>query len=208
MYPYLLLAKIVRQVGNHDLRLARDAILRRATLLALTGSLGLAGLRRVDSDAVSASRSGEGLVSGVGERDDLARNIGGSVTSSLLAVGGSFALASTAAASSTTTTTTATATTTGGLATTRSTLSALGTLSSGLRLAGKLDGDLAVEDGLAVQLLNGAVGLGGGRDVDKSVADRAGGARVGGDGGGLTARLTCQSRSSKLPIGKVRTYTR
>ena len=73
-------------------------------------------------------------------------------------------------------------------------LAAAGTLSTrsvtlgvGLGGAGKLDGDLALEDGLAVELGNGALGLGGGRESNEGVADGAGGARVGGDGNRLTA---------------------
>lgn len=55
----------------------------------------------------------------------------------------------------------------------------------GLRSAGELDGDLAVKDGLAVELSNGALGLRWGGEGDEGVADGTGGARVGRDGRGL-----------------------
>ena len=83
------------------------------------------------------------------------------------------------------TTATATAAAASRLAALRSGLGALGVLGSRLRLAGKLDRDLAVEDGLAVQLLNSAVGLRGGGDVNEGVANGAVGAGVLGDGDGL-----------------------
>ena len=57
-----------------------------------------------------------------------------------------------------------------------------------LGLASELDGDLAVEDGLAVELGNGALGLRGRGEIDEGVAAGAGGAGVGRDGGGLAAR--------------------
>lgn len=186
---HLLLAKVVRKVGNHDLGLAGDAVLRRATLLAGAVGVGLA----IDGNALLAGGGGKSLVGGLGKRSDLAGNVGGS------AVGGSLGLAvdstlssltllATTAASSTATT--ATATTAGRLATAGSALTTLsGGLGSRLRLAGELDGNLAVKDGLAVQLLDGAVGLGGSGHVNEGVADRAGGARVGGDRGGLTVEL-------------------
>jgi hypothetical protein len=185
VWTYLLLAEIVGKVGDHDLGLAGNAVLGRTTLLAGTVGVGLA----VDSDAVLASGGGQGLVGGLGKRSSLARDVGGGAVGSILALdsalGGLTLLATTAASS---TATTATAATAGGLATTGSALTALGDLSSRLRLAGELDRDLAVKNGLAVQLLDGTVGLGGGGNVNKGVADGAGGARVGGDGGGLTVR--------------------
>lgn len=71
-------------------------------------------------------------------------------------------------------------------------LAAAGTLSAGastlgvgLGCASKLDRDLALEDGLAVKLSNGAFGFGGRGEGHEGVTDRAGGARVGGDGDGL-----------------------
>jgi hypothetical protein len=54
-----------------------------------------------------------------------------------------------------------------------------------LGCAGELDGDLAVEDSLAVELSDGTLGLGGGRESNEGIADRARGAGVGGDGRGL-----------------------
>jgi hypothetical protein len=72
--------------------------------------------------------------------------------------------------------------------------SALGTLDVGtlgllvrLRLAGELDRDLALKDLLAGELSDGTLSLGGGREVDEGVADRAVGARVLRDGNRLTA---------------------
>jgi hypothetical protein len=165
VWTYLLLAEVVGKVGDHDLGLAGDAVLGRTTLLAGAVGVGLA----VDSDAVLASGGGQGLVGGLGQRSSLARDVGGGAVGGILALDGAL----------------------GGLtllATTGSALTALGDLSSRLRLAGELDRDLAVKNGLAVQLLDGTVGLGGGGNVNKGVADGAGGARVGGDGGGLTVR--------------------
>lgn len=73
-----------------------------------------------------------------------------------------------------------------------------------LGCAGKLDGDLAVKDGLAVELGDGTLSLGGGGERDKGVADGTRGARVGGDGRGLAV-----SRVSKSHVlGVERTYTR
>jgi hypothetical protein len=185
VWTYLLLAEVVRKVGDHDLGLAGDAVLGRTTLLAGAVGVGLA----VDSDAVLASGGGQSLVGGLGKRSNLARDVGGGAVGGILALDGALGgltLLATATASSTATT--ATAATAGGLATTGSALTALGDLSSRLRLAGELDGDLAVKNGLTVQLLDGTVGLGGGGNVNKGVADRAGGARVGGDRSGLTVK--------------------
>ena len=101
--------------------------------------------------------------------------------------------ASTASATSTASTSaTATATTrstaAGALATRSLTVGSLGLLTSRLRLASKLNRDLALEDLLAGELLDGALSLAGGREVDESVADGAVGAGVLGDGNRLTAR--------------------
>jgi hypothetical protein len=99
---------------------------------------------------------------------------------------------STSTASSTAATaTTATTSTGGSTATSLASValgSAAGALSVGLGSAGKLDGDLAVEDGLAVELSNGTLGLGWGREGNEGIADGARGARVGGDGRGLAVR--------------------
>lgn len=62
---------------------------------------------------------------------------------------------------------------------------AAGTLSMGLGSAGKLDGDLAVEDGLAVELSDGTLSLGWGREGDEGVSNGTRGTGVGGDGCGL-----------------------
>jgi hypothetical protein len=184
----LLLAQVVRQVGDHDLGLGGDAVLRRATLLARAGSVGLAALLAVDADGALRARLGaQSLVSGLGERSDLAGDVSGATAggrlSTLLAV--LAVLGATAASAGAATATPVAATAAGGLATTRlafGTLTALSGGSSGLRLAGELHRHLAVEDALAVQLVDGALGLGRGRDVDEGVADGTGGAWVGGDG--------------------------
>ena len=67
-----------------------------------------------------------------------------------------------------------------------------------LGLAGELDRDLAVKNGFAVELGDGALGLGGGGEVDKGVADGAGGARVDGDRGGLAVVVGLAGRRSKV----------
>lgn len=59
---------------------------------------------------------------------------------------------------------------------------ALGVLLGG---ASKLDRDLALKDGLAVELSDGTLGLGGGGESHEGVADGARSARVSGDGDGL-----------------------
>lgn len=94
-----------------------------------------------------------------------------------------------------TATTSTSATATARAATTASGLAAAGTLTldgtlgllARLGLAGELDGDLALEDLLAGELSDGALGLAGGREVDEGVTDRAVGARVLRDGNRLTA---------------------
>lgn len=100
---------------------------------------------------------------------------------------------STSAAASTATASTATATTAGGRAATvlgavGALGSAAGTLGMLLRSAGELDRDLALENGLAIQLLDGALGLRGRRQSHEGVANGAVGARVGGDGDGLAGQ--------------------
>ena len=99
---------------------------------------------------------------------------------------------STSATSSATTTATSATASTGG-----ATAAVLGTgalsaatsaLGVSLGSAGQLDGDFAVEDGLAVELSNGALGLGGGGQRNEGIADGALGAGVGGDGRGLAVR--------------------
>lgn len=67
--------------------------------------------------------------------------------------------------------------------------SAASTLGLGLGGASELDGDLALENGLAVQLSNGALGLSWGGESNEGIADGAGGARVSGDGGGLAGNF-------------------
>lgn len=90
-----------------------------------------------------------------------------------------------ATTASTATTTAATTATTGG-ATAASRFGGLGTLLGRLGLASELDGNLAVKDGLAIQLTDGTLSLRGGRDVNKGVTDGTSGAGVGGNGSSLT----------------------
>lgn len=58
-------------------------------------------------------------------------------------------------------------------------------LSGRLRLAGKLNRNLALQNLLAAKLGNSALGLSGGREVDEGVANRSVGARVLRNGDGL-----------------------
>jgi hypothetical protein len=61
-------------------------------------------------------------------------------------------------------------------------LAALSTLScSRLGLASKLNGDLAIHDCLAVEFVDGALGLGRSGDIDEGIADWAGGTGIGWD---------------------------
>jgi hypothetical protein len=60
-------------------------------------------------------------------------------------------------------------------------LAALSSFSGWFGLAGKLNGDLAIQDGLAVQLVDRAVCLRRRGDVHEGVADWTSGARVGWD---------------------------
>jgi hypothetical protein len=108
---------------------------------------------------------------------------------------GLLGVATTAAGATTTAATAATSR----LAATSTTLFTLGVLvvggsrcsrSSRFRLARKLDRNLAVEDGLSVQVVDGTLGLGRSGHVNKGVSNRTGGARVGGDGGCLTITRT------------------
>jgi hypothetical protein len=78
------------------------------------------------------------------------------------------------------------AATLGTLGTVTSTHGTLSLLAGWLRLAGKLNGDLALKDLLAGELSDGTLGLAGCRQVDESVADWAVGAWVLWDGGGFT----------------------
>jgi hypothetical protein len=64
-------------------------------------------------------------------------------------------------------------------------VSTLSLVRSGLRLAGKLDRDLAFKDLLARELSNSTLSLAGSREVDEGVTDRTVGARVLGNGDGL-----------------------
>lgn len=74
-YPVLL--KVVGQVGNHDLSLRWDTVLRGSTLLALTRTLVLS-LLRIDGGSLGILLSCECFVRGFGEWNNLARYICGS----------------------------------------------------------------------------------------------------------------------------------
>lgn len=88
---YLLLAKIVRQVGDHDLGLGRDAVLGWTALLARLLGLGLLGIAGVDGHgAFLSSLTSESLVGSRGETSSLARDVGGA---SAVRVSGSVNLA-------------------------------------------------------------------------------------------------------------------
>jgi hypothetical protein len=167
---YALLTKVVWKVGDHDLGLAGNAVLGWAALLARLASL-------VGGDgALLAGLGGQSLVGGGCQWIGLAGDVGGSVDT-LLAIGLAASAGSTAGTSTTAATTT-------GAVTAAVALTALGGLGGWcgwLRLAGELDGHLAVEDGLAVQVLDGALGLGGSGYVNKGVTDGTSGARVGWD---------------------------
>lgn len=115
--------------------------------------------------------------------------------------------AAAATASTATTATAGAATTTGGL----TTASALGTstlavvlgLLSSLGLASELDRHLALKDLFSGELSDGAVGLGGGGEVDERVADGALGAGVLGDGNGLAMETV-----SNVDVFQTHTTTR
>lgn len=172
---YLLLTKIVWKVGNHDLGLGWDTVFGGAALLTGTKSIRLARLAGVDSGGSLLARgSAESLVGGFGQWQDLAWNVGWAVGGFAvlcvrlagLVLDGEFNLGRQSEDSTYTTSTTASAATSGtSTATTASgaatagTLLTLGTFLSGLGLASKLDRDLAVKNGLAVELLDSTLGL-------------------------------------------------
>lgn len=58
--------------------------------------------------------------------------------------------------------------------------------SSGQGLVGVLNRDLAIQDGLAIELMDGALCLGGRRHVNERVSNRAGSVRVSRDVSVLT----------------------
>lgn len=70
---HLLLAKIVWQIGDHDLRLAGNSVLWWTALLAWLLGLGLAGLASFEAFAILSSES---LVGGGGEWGNLAWSVG------------------------------------------------------------------------------------------------------------------------------------
>ena len=77
---YLLLAKVVWEVSDHDLGLGGDTILRRTALLARAKGVSLAGLAGVNSHGVLVAGSGrKSLVGGLGQRKNLAGDVGRSI---------------------------------------------------------------------------------------------------------------------------------
>jgi hypothetical protein len=162
----LILSQVVRQVGNHNLGLGRNSISRRTAFAALTlrASLVLGGL-----SGGRCCGCGGSIVSGSSSLSSFALLLFGTLTAS---AGG--------AASTTTATTAATSgsSTTRALGTRAVTVGTLRLLTSRLRLAGKLDGNLSLKDLLARKLLNSTLGLSRSGEINKGVADRAVGARV------------------------------
>jgi hypothetical protein len=205
---YLVFLEIVGQVGNHDLSLAGNTILRRTALLALAGRGGLlcggvlvGGKRFVRGFCQGSNLAGyicRGALSRGGVSQlDLVGALGSIGVLEWVSVGRLHHRLrnthSTTTTSGTTATATATAAATGrGTAALLSTAGALGTaagtLGVSLGSAGKLNGDLAVEDGLAIKLSNGTLSLRWCRKGNKGVADGARGARVGRDGCGLAVQ--------------------
>lgn len=106
----------------------------------------------------------------------------------------------TATAASTTASRLSAAATLGTLGTVTSTHGTLSLLAGWLRLAGKLNGDLALKDLLAGELSDGTLGLARCRKVDKCVADWAVGAWVLGDGGRLTVGINVSSCNPNVVI--------
>lgn len=191
---YLLLAQIIRQVSHHNLGLGGNAVLGGSTLLLGTGTGLAAGL-------ASLGGSGIILVGELRQRGSLARGSGGLLFSTLSTLGlrrtkmlvvaqltrWDTAYRATSACSTTNTAaTTATATGTssrplaafvaaGTFTATYSTLS-LGL--SGLRLTGKLNGDLALKNFLSGKLCNSGSSFRSGCEIHESIADGAVVARV------------------------------
>lgn len=193
---HLLLGQIVGQVSDHDLGLGGDAIRGGATLTALALLVTLLCI------LVSVAL---GSIGDIGQRVNLLS--GSSIGSRSLSICrgglGSLALLSILALTTGTTGTSAVASTTATTATTRSaaasalgasTLGSLSLLTSRLGLAGKLNGNLALENLLAGELLDGTLGLGGSREVDEGVANRTVGTGVLGDGNGLAWGLSAKAR--------------
>jgi len=76
---YSLLLQVVGKIGHHDLGLRRNAVLWWATLPALALSTWLGSLAGVDvHGARSTLLTRESLVGGLGEREHLAWDVGGS----------------------------------------------------------------------------------------------------------------------------------
>ena len=113
---YAFLAKIIWKVGNHDLRLAGDAVLWWTALLAWLARVSLSRLLWVDSKSIlSAVLSGKCLVGGSGQGIDLAWNVGraGCAVGVLCLLAVLTLLLATATAGSATATASASATSTG-----------------------------------------------------------------------------------------------
>ena len=171
----LLLAQIVGKVGNHDLVLGGDTVLRRTTLARLARGLWLGGLGFLL--AILSFGGRQRFVRSVGERLDLTWNIGRAVSSdfTLLALLLSATATTSLATSTATTTATAATTSIGALALRNALAVGLGLF----RLAGQLNEDSTIEDGLLVELVDSTLGLSWSGDVNKGVSDWASRARVG-----------------------------
>lgn len=78
---YAVFLQVVRQVSNHDLGLGGNAILGRSALLARAKSISLASLVGVNGHGVLVTRGGrKSLVGGLGQRKDLSRHVGRSIS--------------------------------------------------------------------------------------------------------------------------------
>lgn len=108
-------------------------------------------------------------------------------------------------ASTTTTATTATATTTSRRPLALTTFSTIGAFSSTglIRLASELDRDLAFQDVLARQVLNGLLRLFGSFQIDKGISDRTVGTGVDGDGSRLSETNPLAMRRTTVGSGDI-----
>jgi len=197
----LLLGQVIREVSNHDLGLRGDTVGRGTALATLAGtslSLGTLALLlagRLVGDVLQSLGLDSSLLSGSGALVLLLLILlSVSAMHPIPCVAGMAVArtytAVTAAAGTPATATASPTATAGGVAAASALGTALdvGTLGLLVRLglASELDRDLALEDLLARELGDSTVGLGGGREVDKGVTDRAVGARVLRDGNRLT----------------------
>lgn len=110
-----------------------------------------------------------------------------------------YSSASTSAATSTTASTSSStlAWTTTGLGTRSTFTTACGAFGVSLRLAGKLNGYLAIKDGLSVQFGDGTFSLSWSREVDECISDRTSSTWVGWDRYRLTECIVSETVLSK-----------